>query len=211
MGETDKMLGLFVCNPQGKYCYAHEKLGRGGYHFEKCQVCGRNIAHPLPPTGEEGYILEGGKQFPDFLGYGGGGIYFIISDRVLNAFGENGVTGYDKAVEVPVYRKYRRELIRQDAVYYSVNITGSIDFDLKAMALKKKNRCPSCGQFDWSRQRLYLIKTVFDMNTWDGSDLCRIDSFPGHIVCTEKVKGVIEKYRFAGAELRTEDRIFCIS
>ena len=94
---------------------------------------------------------------------------------------------------------------------YSVNITGSIDFDLKAMALKKKNRCPSCGQFDWSRQRLYLIKTVFDMNTWDGSDLCRIDSFPGFIVCTEKVKGVIEKYRFKGSELRAEDRIFGIS
>ena len=78
--------------------------------------CGRNIAHPLPPTGEEGYIVEGGKQSPDFLWYGGGGIYFIISDRVLNAFGENGVTGFDQAVEVPVYRKYRRELIRQDAV-----------------------------------------------------------------------------------------------
>lgn len=122
--------------------------------------CGRNIAHPLPPTGEEGYIVESRKQFPDFLRYGRSGIYFIISDRVLNALGENGVTGFDQAVEVPVYRKYRRELIRQDAVYYSVNITGAIDFDLKAMALKKKNRCPSCGQFDWSRQRLYLIKTV---------------------------------------------------
>lgn len=38
-----------------------------------------------------------------------------------------------------------------------------------------------------------------------------MDSFPGHIVCTEKVKGVIGKYRFKGSELRAGDRIFGIS
>lgn len=105
-------------------------------------------------------MLRAGNNSRTFCGMAAVAFIFIISDRVLNALGENGVTGFDQAVEVPVYRKYRRELIRQDAVYYSVNITGAIDFDLKAMALKKKNRCPSCGQFDWSRQRLYLIKTV---------------------------------------------------
>ena len=95
-----------------------------------------------------------------------------------------------------------------DIHYYSLNIFGTVDFNLKAMALKRKHLCVSCGQFEWSRQRLYLIDAVLDANTWDGSDLCRIVSFPGHVVCTEKIKAAAEEYQLTGFIFQNEADIF---
>ena len=109
-----------------------------------------------------------------------------------------------------MYRLHNGELIEAPHSYYLLNINGSIDFDLKAMSLKKKNVCAACGQFDWSRQRLSIIKTVFDMDAWDKSDLCRIASFPGYVVCSEKVKNIIEKHGFTGVVFQSEDSIFRI-
>ncbi len=204
------MFGLFIDYSERKYCYAHESLSVAKYHIDKCQNCGRNIIRELSTIQESEFILDGGKQYTDFLFYGGGGLYFLISNRVLDAFIEHGITGYDQVSEVSLYRERKNALVKQDVSYYSANITGSIDFDLKAMALKRKNRCSYCNQFDWSRQRLAIIKTVFDMDTWDKSDLCRITSFPGHIVCTEKVKDIVEEYQFSGVVFQREDSIFRI-
>lgn len=206
------MFGIFIDYSKRKYGYAHESLSVAKYHIDKCHNCGRNITRELPTIQKREFILDGGKQYPDFLYYGGGGggLYFFISNRVLNAFIEHSITGYDQVSEVSVYRGCKSALVKQDVSYYSLNITGSIDFNLKAMALKRKNRCSYCNQFDWSRQRLAIIKTVFDMDTWDKSDLCRITSFPGHVVCTEKVKDIVEEYQFSGIVFQNEDSIFHI-
>lgn len=185
------MFGLFIDYSEKEFCYAQRNLAFAGYRTEKCQNCGRNIVQALPTKQKDEFVLDGGKQYPDFLYYGGAGIYFLISDRVLNVFNEQGITGYDQATEVSVFREHKSVFVKQDVSYYLLNITGSIDFNLKAMGLKRKNRCSCCDQFDWSRQRLSIIKTVFDMNTWDKSDLCRINSFPGHVVCSEKSKTLL--------------------
>lgn len=202
------MYGLNIEYSERKYCYAQKNLAFGGYTFSECPSCGRQIAEELPKTQQDAFVIEGGKQYPDFLYYGGAGLYFLISDRVMRAFDEQGVTGYDSATQVSVYRLHNGDLIEAPHSYYLLNINGSIDFDLKAMSLKKKNVCVACGQFDWSRQRLSIIKTVFDMDTWDKSDLCRIESFPGYVVCSEKVKKIIEKFGFNGVTFQAEDSIF---
>lgn len=202
------MYGLNIEYSERKYCYAQRNLAFGGYSFSKCPSCGRQMAEEQPKIQQDAFVIEGGKQYPDFLYYGGAGLYFLVSDKVMRAFEEKGVTGYDSATQVPVYRPHNGELIEAPHNYYLLNINGSIDFDLKAMSLKKKNVCAACGQFDWSRQRLSIIKTVFDMDTWDKSDLCRIASFPGYVVCSEKVKNIIEKFGFNGVTFQAEDSIF---
>lgn len=202
------MYGLSIDYSERKYCYAQKNLAFGGYTFSKCPSCGRQITEELPKTMQDAFVIEGGKQYPDFLYYGGAGMYFLISDRVMRAFEEQGVTGYDSAIQVPVYRLHGGDLAGDSHSYYLLNINGSIDFDLKAMSLKKKNLCAACDQFEWSRQRLSIIKTVFNMDTWDKSDLCRISSFPGYIVCSDKVKSIVEKNGFAGVVFQSEDSIF---
>ena len=202
------MYGLNKIIPNRKQCYAYKNLAFGGYLFDKCTSCGRQTAIELPPTQTDAFVLDGGKQYTDFLFFGGSGLYFLVSKNVLSAFQKYGVTGYEQAIPVPLYREKQDALIEQEAVYYLLNITGSIDLDLKAMALKRKHVCPVCKQFDWSRQRLYTIKSVFDMSTWNQSDLCRLASFPGYIVCSEKVKSIVEEYGFSGVSFQNEDRIF---
>lgn len=191
-----------------KYCYATKNSAFEGYIFDKCPSCGRTVATSIPKKQNDAFIVVGGKEYPDFLQFGGPGLYFVFSDKVLNAFEKYNVTGYDQAVEVPIYRQQKDALCKQPFRYYMVNITGIVDFDLKAMSLKRKNLCSHCGQFDWNRQRLSIIKTVLDMTTWNGSDLCRIDSFPGIIVCTEKIKRIAEEHQFKGITFLDEDSIF---
>lgn len=204
------MYGLSIDYSERKYCYAQRNLAFAGCEFRKCSICGRQIAEEKPKNQQDTFVIEGGKQFPDFLYYGGVGLYFLVSERVMKAFEEHEVTGYDIAIQVPVYRNKNNTLIEQSHLYYQLNIVGSVDFDLKAMSLKRKNLCTACGQFDWSRQRLSIIKTEFDTDTLDNSDLCRISSFPGYIACSEKVKNIIEKNGFNGVVFQNEDSLFRI-
>ncbi len=205
------MFGLNISYSEKKYCYAYENLARAGliYQYEKCPHCGRNIAHEPVKTLPDAYVIEGAKAYPDFLFYGGGGINFLVSEKVVNIFRQQGVTGFDTVTSVPLFRNNRGDLIPQEDVqYFSLNITGSIDLNLKAMSLNRKHICPECGQFDWSRQRLAIIKTAFSMESWDQSDLCRIASFPGFIVCTKKVRDIVLEQKFKGVQFRDEDCIF---
>ena len=207
------MIGMFGLNfnySEKKFCYAQRNLAFNGYHYEKCQNCGRSIAKLVPTKQMDEFVVEGGMQYPDFLDYRGAGINFLVSNRVLQAFIKNGITGYTQAVKVPIRREHDRPHDNQGVYYNLLDVVGRVDFDLKTMGLKRKNICPFCEQFDWSRQRLSIIKTVLDMNTWDKSDLCRISSFPGFVVCSEKLKSIIDDYSFSGVVFQNEDRIFQI-
>ena len=204
----ENMIGLDRYFDERYYCYAEKDLSAAGYRYEKCMNCGRNIVHELPSTEKSGYILDGGKHYPDFLQYNSTGLRFLVSEKVIKAFSENNVTGFDQIVEAPVYRISKGSLEKQDIRYYNLNIYGSIDLNLKAMALKKKHICPCCNQFDWSRQRLSIIKTAFDMDAWDNSDLCRIQSFPGIVVFSEKIKSIVKEYSLCGVRFKLEEEIF---
>lgn len=146
-----------------KYCYAWKDLSFGGYQVCCCPVCGRNMVTELPSSERPALILEGSRKYPDFLYHAGCGLSFLISERALSAFRQYDVMGYDRATEVLLYRNGKGGLqVLNDIHYYSLNIFGTVDFNLKAMALKRKHLCVSCGQFEWSRQRLYLIDAVLD-------------------------------------------------
>jgi predicted RNA-binding Zn-ribbon protein involved in translation (DUF1610 family) len=176
-----------------------------GYKREECPTCKRQVVKEKIYEGEDAFLIDGAKKFPDFMQ---SCTYFIVSERVMNVLRENNVSGFDEAKKVPLYRSRYRKLIKQEQEYYIINITGSIDLNLKAMALKRKHVCPECGSFDWSRQRLYIFDSVFDMNTWDGSDICRIKSFPGYVMISDKLKEIFEEHKFTGATYKKESDIF---
>ena len=202
------MFEIDVFYSEYKYCYAVENLSFVGYKREECSTCKRQIVKEKIYEGEDAFLIDGAKKFPDFMQSCGAGTYFIVSERVMNVLRENNVSGFDEAKKVPLYRSRYRKLIKQEQEYYIINITGSIDLNLKAMALKRKHICPECGSFDWSRQRLYIFDSVFDMNTWDGSDICRIKSFPGYVMISDKLKEIFEEHKFTGATYKKESDIF---
>lgn len=193
-----------------KYCYSQRNLVFPGYTSSKCSTCGRNIIKINLQEQKNEFIIDGGKQYPDFLHHCGAGMYFLISEKAMQLFKDNGITGFDQCEEVPVHRERSKTLNNEPRTYFSLSITGTIDFDLKAMTLKRKRYCPSCEQFEWNIQRLYTLKPVFDMNTWDKSDLCRIASFPGFIVCSEKLKNLIEEHALTGVRCLSKENIFQI-
>ena len=202
------MFNINVFYSEYKYCYAVKNLSFVGYKREECPTCKRQVVKEEIYEGEDAFLIDGAKKFPDFMQFCGAGTYFIVSERVMNVLRENNVSGFEEAKKVPLYRSRYRKLIKQEQEYYIINITGSIDLNLKAMALKRKHVCPECGSFDWSRQRLYIFDSVFDMNTWDGSDICRIKSFPGYVMISDKLKEIFEEHKFTGATYKNESDIF---
>ena len=68
------------------------------------------------------------------------------------------------------------------------------------MGLKKKKRCRVCGGFEWNRQRLSPLH--LDASAWDGNDLCRVDSIPGYVICTDNVVALVKKQQLKGFSFR---------
>lgn len=202
------MFGARIFYSEYKYCYAVNNTALVGFKKEKCSECGCQDANDLLFQGEDALLIDGAKNYPDFMLYGSVGLTFIVSDRVMDALIKEQITGYGGVKKVALYRSRYGKLVKQEKEYYMLDIVGSIDLDLNAMHLKKKNICPLCGSFKWSRQRLYLFDSVFDMSTWDGNDMCRIKSFPGHVVISDKFKTVVEKNGFTGISFTPENAIF---
>ena len=202
------MFDIFIFYSDHKYCYAVKNLAVIEFKRERCLHCGEQVVKNTICQGEDALLIDGGKSYPDFMLYGSVGEPFIVSERVIKVLYKEKITGYDMAKKVSLYRLIDGKLVKQEPEYYMINITGSIDLDLKAMHLKKKNVCPHCGSFKWSRQRLYLFDSVLDKSTWDGSDICRIKSFQGHIMISDRLKGILEAHKFTGASFKNENEIF---
>lgn len=208
MGVRNKVFGISMYYSTSKYCYVAENLAFAGLKKEKCPNCGCLKTKELIFQGDDALLIDGAKKYPDFMLYGSVGLAFIISERAVEAFEREKITGYDTAKKVPLYRSRYKELIKQEKEYYMLNITGTVDLDLNAMTLKKKNICSVCGNYKWNRQRLGIIDSVFDMSTWNGEDLCRIKSFPGHIVVSDRLKSAVEQHNLSGITFKPENAIF---
>lgn len=199
------MLHFDIYSPRG-YCYVCRNLAIMSQTSEKCPECGRGINYSVQKTGDDALLVEGGRYYPDFFMYHGD-VY--VSAKAVELFESNAISGYSVESEVAIFKEEKRELRRiEDVRYYYLNITGSVDLDLEAMKLKKKHVCPACGRFDWSRQRLHVFDAKLDMDTWNQSDLCRIASFPGVTVCTEKVAELVTRHKLKGVILKDEKDIF---
>lgn len=204
------MYNLFITTPSRYYCYAWTMIG-AQHEMIECAKCGRKTLNSFSISDNAFLLIEGGKKLPDFLQFCSVGLYFFVSSTVVNLFEENNISGYYVEKAIPLFREVKGEMkIVDDAQYYSLKVTGQVDFDLKAMHLKKKNLCNSCGQFDWSIQRLSIVDTKLDMNTWDQSDICRVSSSPGHIVCSDKVAQLIDQKKLTGVHMQEEKNMFRI-
>lgn len=182
------------------YKYAYKDLSFLGYDRTLCERCGRNIPALHYASGPHRLILEGGRKYPDLLGFHGAGQQmFILSTKALSIFEQHHISGFGEKEQIQVLIQHDGELIEpNDTIldYWFVQITGHIELKFSSMRLKKKRKCECCGQFDWNHQRFYPL--ILDTCTWNGSDICRITSIPGYIVCTDTVVGLVKEHSLSG-------------
>ena len=151
---------------------------------------------PLTPWSIGSAKPTGGSKYPDHLEFtGAGGAPLLLSRRAADAFRENGITGIEETVPVQTVRE-SGPLPEGAPEYVLARVRGRIELDLPKMGLKKKKLCRVCGGFEWNRQRLSPL--LLDASTWDGSDLCRIDSIPGYVICTDRVVALVKKQKLKG-------------
>ena len=173
------------------YPYAYEDTSLLGRKIQICETCGRQVSS-WSFSGAHQLLLEGSGDYPDRLMFcGAGGPLFILSATAAQTFDKNGISGISQTSPI--------ETIHDQAVpprYVLAQISGTIDLDFKKMGLKKKRQCTSCGSFEWNRQRMYPL--YVNEETWDGSDICRVSSIPGYIICTDRVASLVKDQKLSG-------------
>lgn len=196
-----KKLVFYLLQPPSErtYQYAYKDVSFVAFRKSECEGCGRMVAE-MDFNGPHCLVAEGGPRYPDYLPFTGAGAQlFIVSERAAQVFRDNMLGGIAEFTPIQVMKEKNGELIPlpQDAPQYVlVEVSGRIDLNFQKMCLKKKGLCKVCGSFEWNRQRLYPL--FVDERTWDGSDLCRIESIPGYIVCTDQVVQQIKRHKLKG-------------
>lgn len=179
-----------------KFRYAFEDVTLLRYDSADCPNCGRRISTPCYSDDVPKLLLEGGRQYPDYLSFcGAGRQMFLLSENAMEIFEKTNISGFDgyQLIETNDFAVKEQKM---NIKYYSLNISGRVDLDMAMMHLKKKHFCDACKQFTWSRTRLQPY--ILDQNSWDGSDLCLLSSMPGYKLCSSYVKDVIEKFHLTG-------------
>lgn len=123
----------------------------------------------------------------------------MLSERAVEVFSDNGITGLADIAPIRVMREQNGELValpESAPQYLLVQIDGRIELDLGKMFLKRKKHCKSCGSFEWNRQRFRPL--FLDEEGWDGSDLCRVADIPGYIICTERIVKLVKEKKLKG-------------
>ena len=177
---------------------------------ERCS-CGRMTQHLTESTAIPfSLVIEHNKNFPDFLACCGAGLSvgaFVVSKRAVNAFERNGITGYTAAPALLFVEKNGEYVpVAHAPEYYRLSVAGSIDLDYAQMHLKRKNRCQLCGQYSLSRQKLGT--SYLDVTSWSGHDLCRLETFPAMVICSQKVIDVIKSDGLTGASMLDQQHNF---
>ncbi len=201
---------MFYCissHPSNRYKYV--VLDHGYYEIDRfeCDDCGRTSQKCRLAYWPPKMRLEGGNRYPDFLSVS---VPFedkcgiIVSRKVLDAFLNENITGFlATPIDIEVDRSFKYEEVPQ---YFYLTVTGRISLDYAAMRYRKRNFCPVCGSYVWSRQK--VGESVLDHGSWDGADLCSLMDFPNLFLCTQRVIDLVKGYKFKGACMRSESEVF---
>ena len=194
---------FYLTIPRNKsYAYAYKDLSLEKLDQNICAKCLQNTNTPIYNVSVHSLVLEGGDILPDHLNFcGAGGLRLVISQKTKDIFEKSNISGI--SVYEPVNALWNTKqgtLTTLNGIkqYYLAHIQGKIEIDFKAMKLKKKRYCPVCGRFQWNRQRLEPI--FLDLNSWDKSDVCVIDSMPGRIALSKYVFDVVKENELCGFE-----------
>ena len=151
----------------------------------KCIKCGNILLDTAMPPFE--YIIEG-KRLGDIMRIIPG--YYLVSKKVYELFSSNNISGISFSKNITCIKWIDRKGVKIPQTvsdYFYMTIEGKCG-DVFLPNGKLIPKCPLCGALQCST----VIKTAFNIDNWDGSDIFTHNCATG-MMCTEKVKAIIEK------------------
>ncbi len=164
---------------------------RFGYPFgekkysHRCGVCGRPVGGPgLPIT----IRFEGRVNNADFVS---SSPELLVTHRVRTAFEENRIKGVQYS-DVIIKFKDVKPPPEMQLWHLLIHQAAHASPQMNIVPLRK---CSECGIVDYST---WDNGVFIDEMTWDGSDIFRLFEDVVGVVCTEKVKDLVEREKFTG-------------
>ena len=142
------------------------------------------------------YVIEG-KRLGDIMSILPG--YYLVSKRTYDIFKANNIAGVSFYQNVNCIKWVDRKGkvindTRPQYVYMTIyGKCGSV-FLSNGKSIPK---CPKCGAL----QLKIGLKTAFNISYWDESDVFTHDFATG-MICTEKIKDIIEKNKLTNFEFK---------
>jgi hypothetical protein len=169
-----------------------------------CLVCGRTYVAHL--EGEVFASLEKGTKWPDVMGVGDVGPRLLLSERVIDTFGHEGVTGCRPHPVAIAESKSKKLDLNEAPCYFYIEVIGHVDIDPEA-SRDRVSRCPDCfAALD--RTSCQVRQFVPIEETWDGSDILQMRNCPcGIMLCTERVLLLARKHRWTNFRFECMDVI----
>lgn len=168
-----------------------------------CKTCG---ASDLSKNIDEIVLLiEGKGKLPDKMLCG----HFplnIISEKVLNAWKENNVTGYCYH-NVRLVNEMNMD-IDNELKYYNISITGKTDLDFEKMGVSIINKCHDCGQVRFNKQPYNFGIPILKDEIYNKSDLFVFNYFENISLCNKKIIEIIYKYKLTNFSIEKIEAIF---
>lgn len=180
------------CSLSNKNRYVYKNVSFKGYNKKTCDNCGRDITTTMYDDGAYKLLVEGGSIYPDLLRFcGAGDQMFLLSEKALSVFVKENISGIESYDLVKIANEESNT-----TQYYCVKLSGHIDLNYSSMFLKKKKKCDICGKFELNRKRIHPF--IVNKSTWNGCDICYLETFPAVTICTEKIVRIVRKYKLKG-------------
>ena len=139
-------------------------------------------------------------EFPDVLLCGHYPLV-IVSNRVIEAWQKNNVTGYIAHSINKLVDSNRCE-INAPVRYFNIIITGRAELDLEKMGISIIKQCATCNCVEYDKPSWEFGEAYIKAETYDGSDLFVDKHFTQSVMCTQKILEIVYREKLTNFEFR---------
>lgn len=176
----------------------------------------RSIRYLCPECGAVNYNtinefivdLENGTKYPDYLFCSDYDMPIIVSEKVIDDWNKDGITGYEYYTVTIDKIKSKKLKDQFKPNYYHIVINGFCNWDKQKSDIKIINRCQQCGHItdnaDWiNKGSTFFLKS----DTWDGCDIFKTRDF-NFAFCSKKVVQCASNHNHSGISFLYAEDIF---
>ena len=200
-------IGMFT---QYKYAW-FEPYGKATYTRDnpRCPKCGKGLGGLIwqPPYN---VVLKQPRTIGDFID-GPGGCDFLVSNRFLELYEKENLSGIDRVLPINVCRMGTTEKAKSltppkiFGIYLRHTLTQVkfSDMGIKWVRYPEPDYCRLCGPGGGGRGGVMKSweKIVVDNDTWSGDDIFFAINFPGVILLSEKSVTIFLKHNLTNISI----------
>jgi len=180
--------------------YASTIISDNSLYLDSCPECKRSIFNR--ENKDLSLVIEGKIKLPDYLLCGHFPL-FLVSQKVIEKWEENNMTGYEAFPIKKLLDKNGNDLAT-DVQYFNVIITGRVELDFEKMNVFIKYQCSMCGGIgggiEYNKKVWEFGEKIIKQGTHDGSDLFVAKYFESTPICTSKLLEIVYKEKLTNFE-----------